>query len=335
MIVRPSNYAVFQTMVQTSFWMAYADAPVVNTQIAKQIPTSTRFYTEGWIGRYPKPRQWTGSRVVHEPAPMTYQVEVLPYEDTIAVDAFELKWDEYGVFNSNIPNLAINAKQDHDWRLRDLVEDSGNQTGAAQIGTDQVTHWNASHPVDFYDSAAGTYTNDYGVSGTSINGITVGGALAPNAFATVKQDMQNRKSETGEPMGIRADLLMVATQNEYTANAILQAQFLGLQQIGNIGAGGSTGANGQQVGAATNVLRASVDQLTWEALYAAPNAWYLLKTRGPVKPFQLAVNQAYELQSRMSPTDPVVWDTHTFLWGIVGIYAPTWAPPFLSSRSGV
>jgi phage major head subunit gpT-like protein len=333
MIVRPANWPVFQTMVATTFWMGYADAPVVTNIIAKEVPASTRFYTEGWIGRYPKPRQWTGSRVVHQPAAMTYQVEVLPYEDTIAIDAFELKWDEYGVFNSNIPNLAVNAKQDHGWRLRDLIENLGNQQGAAQVGTDQLTHWNSAHPVDFYDSSAGSYTNDYGANGTSINGITVGGALAPNAFATVKQDMQNRKSETGEPMGIKADLLMVATQNEYVANSILQAQFLGLPQIGTMGSG--SGANAPMVGASTNVLRASVDQLTWEALYAQPTAWYMLKTRGPVKPFQIAVNEQYALQSRTNPQDPIVWDTHTFLWGIVGIYAPTWAPPFLSSRSGV
>lgn len=333
MIVRPANWPVFQTMVATSFWLAYADAPVVTNIIAKEVPASTRFYTEGWIGRYPRPREWTGPRVVHQPAPMTYQVEVKPYEDTIAIDAFELKWDEYGVFNSNIPNLAANAKQDHGWRLRDLIENQGNQQGAAQYGTDQLTHWHSAHPVDFYDASAGTYPNDYGASGTNINGITVGGALAPNSFATVKQDMQNRKSETGEPMGIKADLLMVATQNEYVANSILQAQFLGLPQIGSMGSG--SGQNAALIGSSTNVLRASVDQLTWEALYAAPAAWYMLKTRGPVKPFQIAVNEQYALQSRTNPQDPIVWDTHTFLWGIVGIYAPTWAPPFLSSRSGV
>jgi phage major head subunit gpT-like protein len=341
MIVRPQNWNVFQTMVSTTFWLAYADAPVVNPMIAKTIPSRTRFYTEGWIGRFPKAREWIGSRAVHTPAPQTYQVEMQLYEDTIGIDAYELKDDEYGVFNNLIPNLAINAKQDHDWKLRDLIEGLGNQAGSRQLGTDQLTHWNSAHPVDFYDPTAGTYTNDYGPTGTVINGITVGGALAPNAYATVKQDMQNRKSETGEPMGIKADMLVVATQNEYTANAILQAQFLGLATIGNIGAGNSQTAgtpaplNTPLVGSSNNVLKASVEQLTWEALYQFPAAWYLLKTRGPVKPFQIAMNEAYSLQSRTNTQDPIVWDTHSFLYGIVGRFAPTWAPPFLSSRSGV
>jgi phage major head subunit gpT-like protein len=346
MLVRPSNWNVFQSIVQTSFWMAYADAPAAFPVIAKTVPCGSRFYVEGWQGRFPKPRRWVGSRVVHTPAPQTYQVEIFPKEDTVGLDLYELRDDVYGVFNSTIPNLAINAKQDFDWELRDLVEDEGSQTGAAQLGTDQLTHWNGAHPVDFYDASAGTYPNDYGASGTSVNGITVGGALGPNAFATVRQDMMNRKSETGEPMGIQADLLMVATQNEYVGDTILQAQFLGVASIGGGGAGGigtgnaptpgqATPANSTLVGTTNNILKGKVDQLTWAALFALPAAWYMLKTRGPIKPFQIAQNEAYQLTTRSSPTDPVVWDTHQVQYGITARFSPTWAPPFLSSRSGV
>ena len=341
MIVRPGNWPVFQSMVQTSFWMAYADAPIVHPTIAKIVPCSTRFYVDGWIGRFPKPREWVGSRTVHTPAPQTYQVEMQLYEDTLGIDLYELKDDSYGVFNTAVPNLAINAKQDLDWKLRDLIENQGNQTGARQYTTDLLTHWNSAHPVDFFDATAGTYTNDYGPNGTVINGITVGGALTAQSFATVKQDMMNRKSETGEPMGIRADMLMVATQNEFVANAILQAQFLGISQIGPMGggnaptAGAANPVNAPLIGTSTNVLKGSVDQLTWEALFAQPAAWFLMKTRGPIKPFQIAQNEAYALTTRSNPQDPIVWDTHTVQYGVVGRYAPTWAPPFLSSRSGV
>jgi phage major head subunit gpT-like protein len=331
MLVRPSNWNLFQSIVQTSFWMAYADAPAAYPQLAKIIPCKSRFYVEGWMGRFPKPRRWVGSRLVNTPAPMTYQVEIFPKEDTIGLDLFELRDDVYGVFNQTIPNLAVNAKQDYDWELRDLIEGIGSQTGQAQLGTDQLTHWNGAHPVDFYDASAGTYTNDYGAAGTVINGITVGGALGANAFATVRQDMMNRRSETGEPMGIMADMLVVATQNEYVADTILQAQFLGLPQIGAANALGGAAL----VGASTNILRAKVDQITWAPLFAQPAAWYLLHTKGPIKPFQIAENQAYELSTRSSPTDPIVWDTHTVQYGVTARFSPTWAPPFLSSRSGV
>jgi hypothetical protein len=352
MEVRPSNWTLFQALMQSTFWLAYQDAPSVHASIAKPVPCGTRFYNEAWMGRFPRPRHWEGSRVVHTPGPMTYQVDVMAglKENTVGLDLYELKNDVYGVLGQTVPNLASNAKQDKDWELRDLIEGLGAQTGAAQLGTDQLYHWGGpnsgsgnttGHPIDFYDPSAGYYPNDYGANGTTINGILVGGALTANAFATVRADMRNRKAETGEPMGIVPDLLMVATQNEYVSDTILQAVFLGLSQIGTMGggdaptAGSLNPANSPMVGASSNLLRGKCQQLTWEALYANPAAWCLLHTRGPVKPFQIVTNEEYALTVRSSPTDPIVWDTHTVQMGIVGVFQPTWAPPFLSSRSGI
>lgn len=323
---------VFFTAANTTMWQAYSTTETVSPKIATDIPMGTEFYTEGWTGMGRTMREWTGPRIVETPAPQTYTVQVQLWELTESFDVFKMKDDHLGLLSSRPAQLGVNIKKNPDYILRDLIEGLKTQVGARQKGIDQLTHWNSAHPVDFYDSSKGTFTNDYGAAGTSIGGITTGGILALNSYATVWQDMASRKSESGEKLGLVPDLTMVPAQLKATATTILNSQFLGASIIGNLGVGADP--NGKMVGATENTQRGTSDLLVWLDLTNVA-AWYLLVTNRPRKPFTIATREGPQFLYRNSPTDPVVFDQHAFLYGAHERRTPAWAFPWLSSRSGV
>jgi phage major head subunit gpT-like protein len=328
-MITPANLQYFFAGLTTTFGQAFMTAPPqFSTKIATTVPSSTEFMVYGWMDKIDKMRVWNGSRVTREPAPQTYLVANVPFELTVGIDQFKLEDDQAGIYFPIAAQMGVQAAKLADYQLRDLIQNTGSWTGAYQIGLDGLTHWNTAHPVDIYDASKGTYYNDYS-GGPTINSVATGGALSPQGLLTVQQDMMTRKAQDGEVIGVIPDLLWVPPQLDGLAKTLLQAQFFAPQSFaGAIGAG-------TQVGAMENVaLRGSSDLLMSGELNSQPTTWYQLMTRSTaMKPFTWQLRQGVQQAQRIAPTDPVVWDTHTYLFGAVGRGAPAWGQPFLSSKS--
>jgi phage major head subunit gpT-like protein len=331
-ITAPNQLLAFFTTVNTTLTLAYSTTETVYQKIATTIPTQSSQHGEGWTGMGRVMREWLGSRVTETPAPQTYFVTPQAWELTESFDMFTMQDDHLALLSYRPAQLGMNIKKNEDYKLRDLIENLSSQKGTRQNGLDGLTHWNSAHPVDYYDTSKGTFTNDYGASGTSLSGIQTGGALALNSYATVWQDMANRKSESGEKLGLMPDTLLSPVLLKSTATTILQAAFLAAPQIGNLGAGGL--GNYAMFGATENTQRGTSDLVVWPDLASAA-AWYQLVTTKPRKPFTIVQREAAQFLYRNSPTDPVVFDQHQFLYGAHSRMSPAWSFAWLSSRSGV
>jgi phage major head subunit gpT-like protein len=341
-LITPTNLNIFFTALDTRFWQAFSNAPTWVDQIATTYPTNTEQWLMGWIGMLDKLRVWKGPRIVRTPAPQTYGVGILPFELTEEIDEFKLEDDQHGIYGPVVAHMGEMSKKWPDYTVRDLVEGLGDfaSTGA-QTGTDGVSHWSTVHPVDFYDSGKGTYVNDYGASGTSINGITTGGTLSsPTAWATVWQDMAARKNESGEKIGLQPDLTMVPTTLATVGKTITQSTLFAPPVLVQLGtgnfptAGSPAAANAPFVGAMDNPLRGQTDLMVNFDLTSAA-AWYMLTTKRVVKPFGWILRKAPQLIPRTRPDDPNVFDRHAYQFGVKARGAPAWSLPWLSSRSGV
>lgn len=341
MQITPANLNLFFTSLDTRFWQAFENAPLWHPQIATIYPSNTEQWAMGWIGMLDKLRKWDGPRKVRTPAPQTYSATINNYELTEAIDEFKLEDDTHGIYAPVVAHMGEMSAKWPDYEVRDLIEASGAYTStASQLGTDGVSHWNAAHPIDFYDSSKGTYVNDYGAAGTSINSITVGGAFSVNAWATVWQDMADRKNESGEKIGLQPDLTMVHTSRGFAAKTVVQSAFFAPPVLTNLGtgnfptAGQAVPANAPFVGAMDNPLRGQTDlMINFDLTTAA--AWYMLTTRRVVKPFGWILRKAPQLTPRVSPSDPNVFDNHQYLYGVKARGVAVWSLPWLSSRSGV
>lgn len=328
MQLSPNNVAFFFTGLQTDFWKSYKTAAPWKSEVATDVMSSTDQEGYGWIGMLDKMREWKGDRIVETPAPQTYLVRNKPFQMTKGIDKFHLKDDKYGIYLPVPSMMGLAVAKWPDYELRDLIENTtgGSWGGAAQYGTDGVAHWSGSHPIDVYDSSKGTYTNDLGSGGTSINGVTVGGALSPTAYATARQEFMSRKAENGEKLGLIPSLLMCGAYLDTVARTILEAQFFSPQSY--------TGMPGTNVGNVENVLRNTSKLLTNVDLSSAA-AWYLFDTTRPMKPFLWQLREAPLWVQRIREDDPVVFNTHQYVFGVESRGAPAWNLPWLSMRSGV
>jgi phage major head subunit gpT-like protein len=235
-----------------------------------------------------------------------------------------------GIYMPTVSFMGIQARKIWDYKTRDMLQNQGSMTGPFQNGTDALTYFHGSHPVDFWDSTKGTYANDYR-GAVTVGGISVGGGFSTNGFNTVWEDHAARKSESGENLGILPDLSMFPLQMRAAAMTILQSQFYAPPQMGTLGSG--SGANAAFVGAMDNPLRGWTDVFINPDLSNA-NDWYMWTTKAPIKPISLLLRLAPDFTPRNTPQDPIVFNEHKILYGSKARGTTAWGFPWLGSIDG-
>ena len=329
-LITPANLAFWFTKLDTQLGYTYSITPTFTEAIASTIPSGTEQNGYAWIGRLDKMRLWQGSRVTHEPAPQTYFLVNQPFELTEKIDQFKLDDDQMGVYERTMPEMAIQAKKAPDYQLRDLIENSGAQTGTRQNGLDGLSFFNTAHPIDLYNAAAGTYSNDFTGGGANVNyangkSILTGGAFGPTAVSTLYSYMLQLKAENGEPLGVMPSEILVPTALATEAELVLKSAFFAPPAWSTIGS---------QVGTADNPIRRFGLDFRIIPEFTDPTKFYVVDNKKAFKPFIYQLRQAAVLASRVSPTDPVVFDAHTYLFGYWMRFAMGWGFSWLCVRSG-
>jgi phage major head subunit gpT-like protein len=326
-IVTPANIERFFTTLDTSYRLQYGLTESWQEKLCTQFPCNSEAWMNAWLDFLDKFRVWKGSRVVRFPTTLTYLVSILPWELTYELDQFKFEDDSYGIYAPLGPYLGEQAKKIKDYAVKDLLQGAGDFAGGPQISLDGVTHWNSAHPVDFWDAAKGTYPNDYGTAGVSVNGVTVGGSFSVTAYKTLKEDAQTRKNASGEVDGqSMPDLTMVPSQLETEAKVVLQSTFFAPATIGVLTS---------QVGAFDNALKGSTDLFMNLDISNEAATWYMFKSKGVIKPLGMINRKEIAIIPRMRPDDPIVFDRHALQWGASGRFTPAWGPPRFASRSGI
>lgn len=332
----PANFQIFFTQIKTGYELAYQATPLWNLSLALEVPITNEQVVNGWLGMMPRAREWIGKRIVHTPQPETFLVKVKNFELTWGEDRFKLDDDKLN-FNLYAPWVRQHGMMDAkeaDYSLRDLIFNTGSWSGV--LGTDGLAIWSAVHPVDVYDSSAGTYCNDFR-GGVSVDGRTVGGALTHSSFKSVYDVASVRKMQNGEAGMTTPNVMLASTLLRGEAELVLKNQFAAPAAFGGMGTGVVGSGNAPFVGAVNNPTMGWVDLTLiedWAKTSAYGLMWVLAKTNGPVKPFTLFRRQAAVTVPRVAETDPSVFDSHLYQFGSYQRLAVAPGLPFLSSISG-
>lgn len=340
----PIGFNLFISTVNTMVGEVYsetdADIGIIWKAFANVQPSKSTQNVYGWTGMLQKPREWVGARVVVEPSPQTYTVVNRPWEGpTVTIDRFHLDDDMFGIYYRMLPDQMRQVRRLPDYWLRDLIEGLGSfasgTPGSPQLGFDGLTYFNTAHPVDIYNPSSPTYCNDFtgggqsiagGVPGGSGSSILVGGSFSPTAYATLYEYMLRMLGEDGEPLGVIPDSIMCPVTLKTEVELVIKSASFAPPAWATI-----TG----QVGAADNPFRRfSVQNVCVNPYLTSGTKWYLLDTKRVVKPMQWQERESVVFTPRISENDPVVFDTHRYLWGVWGRAAPTWGYSFLMARSG-
>jgi phage major head subunit gpT-like protein len=304
--ITPANMQIFFTGLSATFGQAYQSTPVFWQRLAFLKPSNTEIEKDGWMAKIPVLREWLGPRVVQNAAARMYTLENKLWELTLGIDKFKVQDDTYGIYS---PMLAMMGEQAAKWPDRMLVS---KLRANSETLYDGKAYFADDHPVNVDDPLnSDVYDNNLGL------------ALTPDNFASAYLSMATFKGEDGEPLGVTPNLLVVPPQLKLKALQILNGTMIAP----------ATFAGQTQVGGNSNVLAGWCDLLVVPELAADATTWYLFDTSKAIKPFFFQQRQAPVLVPRIEPTDPSVFDTHTFLYGVEARGAIGYTLPFLGLRS--
>jgi phage major head subunit gpT-like protein len=174
--------------------------------------------------------------------------------------------------------------------------------------------------------ATGTYCNDF-IGGQTINGTSIGGALSTASFSSLCEYMTMLPGEDGEALGVTPDALIIPSTLMVEANFILKATLLASPTWGAFSP--LTG----QVGTADNQLAKMGVRPVVNPFLRKTTRFYLADTSHAVKPLLWVVREAPRTVPRIAENDPIVFDSHRYLWGGWDRVCPAWNYSWLMVRS--
>ena len=335
----PTNVSLIVSDINAGFGTVYLTDPLEGQEMGpflSEIPVTTEQLVVFWQNLMPKARIWYGSRVVSEASLQSATFVPRPYEITYAIDQFIKQDDIHDVYFRILPDMVRQTRRWQALEARDLLENAGGYTGAAQLGFDGLPYFSTAHLVDFYNPGAGTYINDFSGGGqtvttTKISGgtysILTGGAFGVTSFKTVIEYMRTIKGEDGERLGVKANSLMHPVQLIGEVEVVLRNTYFAPPAWGNITS---------QVGAAENAWKRYGVTPHCNDFLNDPQMWYLADTtRGTYgKPIMFGLREAWTIVPRVSETDPIVFDLHKLVWGGKARGMPFFGYEWLMARSG-
>lgn len=298
-LLTPARIDELRTQLFTDFMDAYSATEVWWPQLATRVPSSSKQNDYGWMAKLPKPREWQGSRIVHNIAEHSYELPNRTFELTIGVGREELEDDQIVSASMAAGAGGESYRKYPDDRIAVELLQAGHST----LCFDGQNFYDTDHPVNGRDASDGTYSN-YAASGM---------ALDQTNFLARRAAMMSRTDEGGRPLGVRPSILQVPPALEGTAKLILEAERT---------------ANGS-----TNITRGMATVMVTEELAGQDTTWYLHDTRRRIKPFVRQVRRPVQmvLKNRVDDDIVLIENEVRFYWDSREAYGFTL--PFLSDKN--
>jgi len=275
MIVNGAALRSIYTSFKTIFNQALETAQPLWQRVATEVPSSTKTEEYKWLGSVPRLREWIGERVIQNLSAYSWTIANKSFEATIGVDRDDIEDDSIGVYRPLVQQLGMAAALHPDELIWQLLKD-----GFTTICYDGQYFFDTDHK-----------DGDGPVQSNRSNK-----KLSAAAYGAARAAMMSLRDESGRPLRINPNLLVVAPQNEGVGREILYAERL---------------ANG-----ATNIYRNTAELLVVPDLADKPDYWFLLDTTKPVRPLVFQRRKRPEFVALDSPDDQNVFMKKQFLYGV-------------------
>ena len=143
MIVNSETLALAFKGFKTVYSEAYLEAPSHSDKIAMTVPSASRDETYGWLGMFPKLREWIGQRQVNSLKAHGFTITNRSFESTVSVKRVDVADDRLGVFKPFVSEMGRTAKQHPDELIFELLK-----SGFNSAGFDGKNFFAANHPVE-------------------------------------------------------------------------------------------------------------------------------------------------------------------------------------------
>ncbi|MGB0683399.1 MAG: Mu-like prophage major head subunit gpT family protein [Magnetovibrionaceae bacterium] len=106
MEVNGANLAALRTSYNTIFNSHFEAVESTHKRISMTVPSTTASNNYKWLKKLKGMRKWVGPRVIDSLASAGYVLENEPFENTVAVDRYDIEDDQYGTYNPAIGDLG-------------------------------------------------------------------------------------------------------------------------------------------------------------------------------------------------------------------------------------
>lgn len=114
MLINKTNLSAVFDGYKTAFNTGFEGAESHHNDVAMTIPSTAREETYGWLGQFPRLRQWLGDRVIKNLALHSYAIKNKLFEDTIAVKRTDIEDDQYGLLSPLLSEMGRAAAEHPD-----------------------------------------------------------------------------------------------------------------------------------------------------------------------------------------------------------------------------
>lgn len=98
MIITPAALTALMTGFRKEYQDGLSMVEPSWSKIATLVPSTTKSNTYGWLGQFPKFREWVGARVIKDMEAHSYAITNKDYESTIGVKRTDIEDDNIGIY---------------------------------------------------------------------------------------------------------------------------------------------------------------------------------------------------------------------------------------------
>lgn len=150
-VVTPALLTSLRTGMASIFQDSLRATPTHWASVATLVPSSTASNTYGWLGQFPKLREWVGARVVKDMAAAGYTLTNKLYEGTVSIARTDIEDDNIGIYKPMMQEVG-RATATHPDELVFALLAAGHST----LCFDGQNFFDTDHPV--YPNVDGTGT---------------------------------------------------------------------------------------------------------------------------------------------------------------------------------
>jgi len=148
-IITPQLITALFTGFNRKFQDAQAATPTDWQKIATLVPSTSRSNTYGWLGQFPKFREWIGDRVLKAMKAHGYSITNKKFESSVGVPRDDIEDDELGIYGALFEEMGRASKAHPDELIFDLLK-----VGVSTLCYDGQNFFDTDHPV--YANTDGT-----------------------------------------------------------------------------------------------------------------------------------------------------------------------------------
>lgn len=201
MLVNGAAIAAITANFKSVFQTAFSAAKPQWERIATRIESSGSENNYGWLGSFPKMREWVGDRQVKNLTAHSYTIKNKDFEVTVEVDRNSIEDDQLGIYRPRVELMGQEAATYADRYIFEILA-----KGFSEKCYDSKPFFASNHP-----------------EGRKSVSNTTNAKLAGPAYDAARTAIMSRQDDEGRPLGLVPDLLVVAPDLEATGRELLLA----------------------------------------------------------------------------------------------------------------